>query len=169
VPLLNASPLALPEQADLSTAWQETFDPPPPLPGADVRRVIPGETYEQLLAAKVNFNTSAVVGNRLVLVQVFDPNGNIVWTATAPNAQPAASTKVYTFSAYATQAYESLGIFVTVPIPSILLLPTFIIQIGAFGQDAADFFQVPTLTLLRIPTAPVRKPEEPLFATPLGV
>lgn len=169
MPILNASPLALPDNAYLEGAWQESIAVPNPAPGQIAVRTTPGETYEQLLTGAAVYVADAAVVNRIVLVTVQDPNGRLVGAYPCPTAQTASTTDVYSIVAQGGQSFATSGGDNVIAMPAILLLPGYKVTFGSPQADAGDQVQSVTFVMLRIPTGAPQQQPEPLMATPLQV
>lgn len=166
MPLLGASPLALPEQADLSGAWEETIGLADGALGTFVFRLTPGETYEQLLAGFFNFITNAAAGNRTPVIQINDANHRAIgfYPASAP-VGPATTAQVSVVVGSGQAYSDGLG-HIVISIPALLLFPGAAIIFTGTGLQAGDQITAPTMTYLRIPTAPPQKVAEAARAIP---
>lgn len=169
MPLIGASPLAIPENGDTSRAWQETFDPADPAINTDVSRVIPGETFEQFLNGRILFTTSAAAGNRLMQLEILDGNGRIQGQYPALNTQGPGIVGGYSFVTGAAQPYAAAFNVQVVPLPPLLLFPTWTIIFDMAGAAAGDKLSAVSFTMLRIPTGSAPPPAEIVLPTPLLV
>lgn len=167
MPLLNASPLALPSGADTEGAWQEAIDPPNPAPGNGFSRTTPGETYEQVLTGNVALLTDATAGARQIFVAVVDANGVQVMTAAAPAPQGPSFQVNYSLHGDGGQSYNPTNPQQVLGFPPVLLLPGWKFQIIANSLGPGDQFFSIGLLYLRIPTRAPRKPAEIILPTPM--
>lgn len=166
MPLLNASPLALPASADLERAYEETIHLADGAPATFVFRNTPSETYEQFLVGFFNFATSAAVGTRTPVVQINDNNHAAVGFFPASVGVGPSTTAQVSVVAGVGQSYsDGLGHLV-IAIPALLLLPGYGIIYTASGFQAADQITSPAMTYLRIPSGAPQTPPEPLMPTP---
>lgn len=152
MPLLGASPLAIPDASALDATFQVAVDLPPPPAGQNIAHAVQGDFYEQLLAARFIFQSSVAAGTRQVFVFPQDPNGVSIGSWPATITQAPNSNFGYTVQTGNGIAYAATGNAVIV-IPPMLLLPGYTLNFGASGIDAADQFSSIGLLLLRIPSA----------------
>lgn len=169
MPILNASPLALPDSAFLEGSWQEAIDPPSPGAGTFFSRSTPGETYEQILSATFRYITSAAAGNRLMTVAINDPNGNTIVDVPAVFSQTPGINAIYTVIGQGGTSYGNSQANQVIALPPTLLLPGYTLFLLPVNEDAADQILAVGLLLLRIPTGAPRQPAEALSPTPLPV
>jgi hypothetical protein len=169
MPLLNASPLALPGGADVDHAWQELVTGPDPAVGANFVRIVPGETYEQLLSANFVILTNGAAGTRVALVSLRGPDNNQFGAYPSTFSQGASSTHTYIANMNNGQTFDTTqGLHLIGGQPA-LLLPGYRIVLQAIGLDPGDRVTQVELLLLRIPTGRVQSPRDETVATPLQV
>lgn len=136
--------------------WQDTFRIPDPAAGAGVvARVIPGVAWERLSLAKVRLVTDAVVGNRFVLAEFLDGDGQVVHSVPASGAVPASTTIDCWVAVGGAQAAGTAGNS-NAPIPDLILPSGWTFQFQVFGMDAADQLSNARIVVQRFPTSAVR-------------
>lgn len=169
MPLLNASPLALPDNADVAGAYQDAVLLKAPGPGQYATRITPGETYEQLLTATFSYLTSAAAGSRTIVVVVNDPNGNEVGVYPGNQAQGPGTSAIYSVNGQNGQTYSTVTGDQVIGMPQILLLPGYELFFGSPQRDAADSVSSVACVFLRVPTGAPKQAPSPLLASPLQV
>lgn len=169
MPLIGASPLAIPPGGDASKAWQEIFNPPPPAPGQDFQRKIPGETFEQFLFGRFLFVSSAAAGNRLIQFTIVDANNGFVGQFPALNTQGPGIAGGYNIVTGAGIPYATAFNVQIIPIPPILLTPGMVISVDIAGVAAGDAITLCSFAMLRIPTGTPAPESAVLLATPSPV
>lgn len=139
-------------QLQVTTGWIQPVVLSPVGAGvATLARLVPGETYETVIAAHATFTASAVVGNRALTFDIVDGNG--VAQISLPCAQAIAASG--TVTAYAvtdtSTAITSSGVSV-VRLPSVLLPPGYTARFAAAGVDVADQWSSGGMLVERFPS-----------------
>ena len=113
--------------------------------------VIPGETWETVIAAHATFTASAVVASRGLTFDMLDGNG--VVQVSIPVASPVlASTSVTAYAVVdATTALAATGVSVA-RFPSLLLPPGYTLRFAATSVDIADQWSAGGLFVERYPS-----------------
>lgn len=159
--------MAVPEANDLAEAFQQGVTFPTPGAGLPATRLVPGDTYEQLLSANFLFHTSAAAGNRVVRMILNDAGGNALLAQPAFAVQGPNFTGQYTIDGNGGTSYGPVGINYVIGIPAILLQPGMAFAIFADNMDAADSFSALTALLFRVPTNRPAVPTLSLVPTPM--
>jgi hypothetical protein len=116
--------------------------------------MITGDSWQRILVATLPLVTSAIAGNRLVALQVFDSSGNLVYSIPAVATQPASSAWIYTWAASVNVEYQAATSQV-MPLPELILPAGWQLSIGIGNVQAGDQFNFPVqLYVLKIPTGP---------------
>lgn len=139
-------------QLQVTTGWVQPVVLSPVGAGvATLARVVPGETYETVIAAHATFTASAVVGNRALTFDIVDGNG--IAQISLPCAQAIAASGTVTAYAIAdtSTAIASSGVSV-VRLPSVLLPPGYTARFAAAGVDVADQWSSGGMLVERFPS-----------------
>jgi len=92
---------------------------------------IPSGKKWKILYGCVRYASTATVGNRLLRVEIKDASGNMVWDASAVNAQTASSTEDYSLGTGITRPTEDHGSYHFIPLPAdCTILEDFVLEIS---------------------------------------
>lgn len=153
MPLLGASPLAVPEASNLEGAFQEPVRIPAQPTGQGWSRTTPGDTYEQVITVNTTLTTSVAVANRSVELVFQDASGINYCVAPASAVQTAGQSMNYSFSTASAGSYFSGGNVFVVSMPPLLMFPGHKLFLVVVNMDAADALGASGLSLFRVPTA----------------
>lgn len=167
MPLLGASPLAIPEASDLSEAFQQVITIATPATGTSPSRVVPGDAYEQVVTATVSVSTSAAVANRSMEMIWQDGGGNNYCIVPANAVQVANTTVTYAFNTGSGGTYSGGAGTSVVTIPSLLMLPGHKLFFQLVNIDGSDFVSAVSMSVFRVPTSRQRLALVTPIATPL--
>lgn len=130
-PLLGSPPLyryGLPEYVQR----------PSPAAAANFQEDIGGSFFTRFLGVFCRVVTDANAADRTVAIEYRDHEDQRLMLAGAPVAQTASTTTDYVFSAWLGQSDWSVISTVLVPLPPLLLLPTWDMRIVVNGVQAGD-------------------------------
>ncbi len=130
-PLLDSPPL-------VRIGLPEYVQRPSPAAAAAFQENIPGDYFARFLTVFFRLVTDATVANRTAAIEYRDHEDNRMVLAGAPVTQSASSTNDYAFTAWLGQPDWSVISTILVPIPPLLLLPTFDMRIVIDGVQAGD-------------------------------
>lgn len=128
--------------------------------------------YDLIIGVIVTIVTNSTAGNRVVTLEALDQNGNGLYSIPATQVVPASTTSDFTWSLNLSVAYAvtaaSGSLTQVAPIPPILLLPGYTLEVVVDGPSSTDRFITRGVTVIHIPTGPIAgDPTSSLVATPL--
>jgi len=117
----------------------KNIEVPAPAAGANpaVATVPAGKRWTSIDTVFFTLVTSVVVANRVVVLEIYDNNGNLCYQ-TAQGAQTAGTTVSYTYSNYAYATTTGNARFTSIPLVS--LPPGWYVKVSAVLIDVADQF-----------------------------
>ena len=130
-PLLDSPPL-------IRRGLPEYVQRPSPAVATAFREAIPGQYFARFITVFCRVVTDANVANRTVAIEYRDHEQNRMVLAGAPVVQTATTTTDYAFTAWLGQPDWAVISTVLVPIPPLLLLPTFDMGIIIDTVQAGD-------------------------------
>lgn len=123
-----------------------------PAAGSPVNHRVPGETWEQVKLAHVQFVTSAAVANRQVFLDYLDGDANVFARFEFVFNQAASQTLTYTWCDQYGAGVTPAGADATTGLHAVMMPPGTTVRISAKNIDVADQFSQASLYLCRYPS-----------------
>jgi hypothetical protein len=118
-----------------------------PAAGADWTYTLPTGYYYRLLAGSMTFTTSATVANRLVMPEIRDAGGAVLWRGMSQGAIAASSSGRHSWTQVGVpHAIQATGSAQTVALPDFWIPGGYVLRPLTLAIDAAD--QYSTIELL---------------------
>ena len=117
--------------------WPELVVVPDPPAEEGFEITTDGSFLVRVLAITFTLSTSASVADRAPYVQVRDETGSTVIAVQTQREQAASLTVTYSFSAWASAEVPAL-IFDYVPLPAVLMLPTWRMRVNVGAMSTGD-------------------------------
>lgn len=138
--------------AAINNGWQEEIVIPAPAAGSSsITRLIPGETWEKVLAGYVTLTNSATVATRELFIVFADGDGNTMYETQALEGSAAGVTSQVAFAVGGPQILSTAGLSVA-SMPELLLKSGWQFQINGVGIQADDVLSGMRLIVQRFPS-----------------
>lgn len=164
--MLQLVDVALPAAAREDLAWSDSVVFPAQVGAIVFRFTCPGDFYFLPRIARAILNTDATVINRLVLLSFFDSDGNNTFQVPPTAVQAATTAAAYNYAASVSSAYGPISGQIMLPMPSILLLPGYAVQVFVSGAGPTDTLSF-VLSGIKIPSGPAQSSAFTSAAAPL--
>lgn len=138
--------------AAINNGWQEEIVVPAPAAGtSSIARLIPGETWEKVIAGYVTLINSATVATRELFAVFADGDGNTLYETKALGGAGAGVTSEIAFAVGGPQILANAGLSI-VSMPELLLRSGWQFQMNGVGIQAGDLFSDMRLIVQRFPS-----------------